>query len=125
MKYKETSDKIINAFYRVYNKLGSGFLEKTYENALIFELKKRRFSINNQVPINIIYKKEIVGNYIGDILVNDKILLELKAIRQLSENDKIQLLNYLSATGIESGLIFNFGQKPQVKRKFIKPKQSV
>ncbi len=86
MKYKETSDKIINAFFKVYNKLGTGFLEKTYENAL---------------------------------------LLELKAIRQLSENDNIQLLNYLSATGVESGLIFNFSQKPQVKRKFLKQKQSV
>jgi len=116
MKYSEVSDKIINAFYEVYNKLGEGFLEKVYENALLIELKKRDLFIENQIPINVYYDDHIVGNYIGDILVDNKILIELKAIKKISKNENIQLLNYLCATKYEVGLILNFGSKPEISR---------
>lgn len=117
MKYKEISDKIINAYFEVYNKLGIGFLEKIYENAMMIELKKRGLSVNSQIPIEIFYYDNCVGNYIGDILVNEKILVELKAITKLTKNEQSQLLNYLSATKYEVGLLLNFGEEYKIIRK--------
>jgi len=117
MKSKELSSKIINAFYTVYNTLGYGFLEKVYENSMMIELNKIGLNCSRQVPISVKYGNEIVGEYYADILVEDKIILELKAIRTLTKQDEAQLLSYLTATDIEVGLLLNFGEKPAFKRK--------
>lgn len=117
MKYAELSDKIIKAFYTVYNTLGYGFLEKVYERAMMIELKKLGLNCMNQVQIKVFYANQIIGDYVADIIVENKILVELKAIKHLSKQDEAQLLNYLTATKYEVGLLFNFGKEPEFKRK--------
>ena len=116
-KYKEMTDKIISAFYKVYNSLGYGFLEKVYENALIIELKDRGMVAVPQAQIQVFYKGNTVGEYYADIVVEDKIIVEIKAGRDLAPENEAQLLNYLKATDMEVGLLLNFGPEPQVKRK--------
>jgi GxxExxY protein len=116
-KHTELTEKIINIFYRVYNKLGYGFLEKVYENAMMIELKKEGILAIAQAPIRVLYDNEIIGEYYADILVEDKVIVEIKAARQLAEEHEAQLLNYLKATDIEVGLLLNFGVKPEIKRK--------
>ena len=116
-KHTELTEKIINIFYRVYNKLGYGFLEKVYENAMMIELKKEGILAIAQAPIRVLYDMEIIGEYYADILVDDKVIVEIKAARQLAEEHEAQLLNYLKATNIEVGLLLNFGVKPEIKRK--------
>ncbi len=116
-KYSELTDKIIKAFYKVYNKLGFGFLEKVYENSMMFELRKMGLKCENQHPIEVYYEGEVVGKYFADILVEDVVILELKADKALAPEHEAQLLNYLKATNIEVGLLLNFGEKPQFKRK--------
>jgi GxxExxY protein len=114
--HKELSNKIISAFYDVYNKLGYGFLEKVYENALYNELIARGMYCKKQQPIKVFYKDIEVGSYYADIIVEDKIILELKA-SALCEEHEYQLLNYLKATDIEVGLLLGFGKEPVFKRK--------
>jgi len=116
-KCKELTDRIIKIFYKVYNKLGYGFLEKVYENAMMVELEKAGISAVEQSPVHVLYDGGIIGEYFADILVDDKVIVEIKAIKQLVEENEAQLLNYLKATAVEVGLLFNFGPKPQVKRK--------
>ena len=117
MKYEDITEKIIKAFYIVYNSLGYGFLEKVYEKAIIIELKKLGLKCKSPFPIKVYYEKQSIGEYLADILVENKVIVELKAIKQLSKQDEAQLLNYLSATEIEVGLLLNFGEKPEFKRK--------
>jgi len=116
-KYKELTDKIIEAFYCVYNELGFGFLESVYQNALYFELLKRGFNVEPQKAINVYYQTHLVGKYRADLLVNDLIILELKAADYLVSENELQLINYLKATDKEVGLLFNFGVKPEIRRK--------
>ncbi len=116
MKYEEITEKIIKAFYEVYNKLGGGFLERVYENAIMVELKEMGVEFDNQCPVKIGYKGVIVGEYVADFIVENKVIVELKALVNLSSVEEGQLLNYLSATGIGVGLLLNFGDKPQVRR---------
>lgn len=115
--HKELSEKIIKAFYTVYNELGYGFLEKVYENALLIELKKSGLQVKKQVPIAEYYDNQVLGDYFADMVVEDCIILELKAVEILIEAHEIQLINYLKATEMEIGLLLNFGKKPQFKRK--------
>ena len=117
MKYEEISEKIIKSFYNVYNTLGYGFLEKVYENAMILELRKVGLNCENQIPIKVYFHNEVIGEYFADVLVEKKIIIELKAIKQLTKQHEAQLLNYLSSTKIEVGLLLNFGEKPEIKRK--------
>ena len=117
MKYEDITEKIIKAFYTVYNTLGYGFLEKVYERAMMIELKKLGLNCMNQVQIKVFYANQIIGDYVADIIVENKILVELKAIKHLSKQDEAQLLNYLTATKYEVGLLFNFGKEPEFKRK--------
>ncbi|MGL4631228.1 MAG: GxxExxY protein [Leadbetterella sp.] len=117
IKHKETTDLIIHAFYEVYNQLGYGFLEKVYQNALYFELKNRNFDVQAQKKIKVYYKGIEVGDYYPDIIVNDIIILELKAADYIIEEHENQILNYLRASEIEVGLLLNFGKKPEIKRK--------
>ncbi len=114
--HKELTDKIIKAFYNVYNELGYGFLEKVYEKALCYELSLQGLTYNKQKPIKVNYKEQEVGEYFADILVEDKVILELKAT-PLCEEHEFQLLNYLKATDIEVGLLLSFGKNPKFVRK--------
>ena len=116
-KHRELTEKIIKIFYRVYNKLGYGFLEKVYENAMMIELSREGIPAVSQSAISVFYDGEIIGEYYADILVDSKIIAEIKAARSLAKENEAQLLNYLKATDIEVGLLLNFGPKPEIKRK--------
>ena len=117
IKYKSLTEKIIRIFYRVYNNLGYGFLEKVYENAMMIEFKREDIPAVSQYAIKVFYEDEIIGEYFADMLVDDKIIVEIKAARNLALENEAQLLNYLKATDKEVGLLLNFGPKPEIKRK--------
>ena len=123
MEHKELTEKIIACAYRVYNKMGSGFLESVYEKCLAIELRKTAFSRYSKKPIQVFYEGELVGDFVADIIVNDTIILELKAVKQLAKAHEVQLVNYLAATGKPVGLLINFGEdKVEIKRKLKKLK---
>jgi GxxExxY protein len=115
--HKDITEEIISAYYYVYNELGYGFLEKVYENAMLIELKSRGFKVESQKIIKVNFKDSIVGEYFADIIVEDKIILELKSCEALVPEHEVQLFNYLKATNIEVGLLFNFGKRAAFKRK--------
>jgi GxxExxY protein len=117
MLHQELSNKIIKAFYTVYNTFGYGFLEKVYERAFIIELRKMNLNCSNQIPVKVFYEEQLVGDYYADIIVEDSIIIELKAMEGLCLEHEYQLINYLKATEIEVGLLLNFGEKPEFKRK--------
>lgn len=117
MKHQELTQKIIGTFYTVYNTLGYGFLEKVYENAMVIELQSAGLEVAAQYPINVYYREQVVGEYMADLLVAQRVIVELKAVRTLLPEHEAQLLNYLNATRYEVGLLLNFGVKPEVKRK--------
>ncbi len=116
-KHKTLTAAIISIFYKVYNTLGYGFLEKVYENAMMYEFKKAGIPAVSQSPIAVMYEDEIMGEYFADILVDDKVIVEIKASKSLAPDHKAQLLNYLKATDKEVGLLLNFGPKPEISRK--------
>ncbi|MDI6032628.1 GxxExxY protein [Flavobacterium sp. LB2P84] len=114
--HKELSESILKVFYDVYNELGYGFLEKVYQNAMYLELKSQGFKVEPQKQIKVYYKNELVGDFFADLLINDLIILELKACDSLVKAHYVQTLNYLKATNIEIGLLLNFGERPEIKR---------
>ncbi len=116
-KHSTVTEKIIGAFFKVYNTLGYGFAEKVYENSLVIELQKLGLQVEQQKGINVYYGDRIVGEYFADIVVNGSVIVELKAVRNLLEEHEAQLLNYLKATTIEVGLLLNFGPKAEHRRK--------
>jgi GxxExxY protein len=115
--HQELSGQILKSFYSVYNKLGFGFLEKVYQNALIIELIRNGLKVEKQKQINVYYDNLLVGEYYADLIVDDTIILELKAAEAIVEEHEMQLLNYLKATEKELGLLLNFGKKPEFRRK--------
>ena len=117
MKYEEITEKIIQAFYKVYNTLGYGFLERVYLNALYLELIEMGFLVQKQNQILVYYFGKDVGEYYADLVVDNLIILELKAHECLLEEHENQLINYLKATDKEVGLLLNFGKKPEIRRK--------
>ncbi len=118
MQYEELTEKIIGCAYRVYNKMGFGFLESVYEKCLLIELKKEGLQAESQKDIAVNYENEVVGEFKADIVVEDTIILELKSVKQITQAYEVQLVNYLVATGRPVGLILNFSeQKVEVKRK--------
>jgi GxxExxY protein len=117
MLYQDKTDRIIKAFFRVYNKLGYGFLEKVYHNAFLIELSAAGFEVKSQFPIKVFYYDYKVGDYFADIIVDNCIVIENKAMESIREEHEYQLINYLKATDIEVGLLFNFGKKPEFRRK--------
>ncbi len=119
MKYKHSflTEKIIQSFYTVYNNLGYGFLEKVYENAMMIELNKIGLQAKAQSSINVKYNDKIIGEYFADIVIDNKVIIELKAKKILIDKDEAQLLNYLKATKFEVGLLLNYGPEPEIKRK--------
>jgi len=118
MLHGEITELIIKAFFKVYNTLGYGFLEKVYENAMRIELSKMGLNVLQQKNIKVFYEADQVGDYFADLFVNDLIIVELKAAENICEEHEAQLLNYLKATDIEVGLLLNFGKEPQFKRKY-------
>jgi GxxExxY protein len=124
-KRSDLTSAIIGAFYDVYNKLGYGFLEKVYENAMVHELRKRGYQVQQQAPIDVTYDGLLVGQYFADLLVNEAVTLELKAAKAIAEEHEAQLLNYLKATEIEVGLLLNFGPKPEFKRKIFETARGI
>ena len=117
LKNQDLTETIIKVFYEVYGKLGYGFLEKVYEKAMMIEFEKAGIQAVSQSPIKVLYYGKTVGDYFADILVGNKVIVEIKATRSLSSEHEAQLLNYLKATDIEVGLLLNFGPKPEIKRK--------
>ena len=118
MQYEEKTDRIIKAFFKVYNTLGYGFLEKVYHNAFLIELRNLGFDVKSQYPIDVYYEEFMVGEYFADIIVDNCIIIENKAAEALREEHEFQLINYLKATDMEVGLLFNFGKTPSFKRKY-------
>ena len=116
-KHKELTEEIMKIFYRVYNKLGYGFLEKVYENAIMLEFKREGIPAVSQSVIKVVYEDEIIGEYFADILVDNKVIIEIKAAKSIAIEYEAQLLNYLNAIKIEVGILFNFGPKADFKRK--------
>lgn len=116
-RYSHTTSIIIEAFYKVYNTFGYGFLEKVYQNALYVELLHAGLAVQAQVPVKVMYRNVAVGEYYPDLIIEQCVIVEVKAIRKLIAEHEAQLLNYLKATGMEVGLLLNFGHKPEVKRK--------
>ena len=114
----DLTSQVLEVFFHVYNVLGYGFLEKVYENALLLSLKKKGLSPARQVQLSVVFEGEPVGVYFADIIVNEKVIVEIKASETIHTSNEAQLLNYLKATNIEVGLLLNFGKKPQFKRKF-------
>jgi GxxExxY protein len=117
MKHKELTGKIIDCAFKVHNNLGFGFLENVYRNALMIELSKADLSADMERKIQVSYDGQVVGDYVADIVVEDRVILELKSVKEIHPAHEAQLVNYLKATGIELGLLINFGDKVQVKRK--------
>ncbi|GIK61230.1 MAG: GxxExxY protein [Ignavibacteriota bacterium] len=115
--HKELTSKIIQAFYKVYNTLGYGFLEKVYENAMRIELNKMGIFVEQQKNIKVYYESEMIGDYFADLLIEKLVIVELKAAENICEEHEAQLLNYLKATDVEVGLLLNFGKMPEVRRK--------
>lgn len=115
--HKDLTDAILNAFFDVYNESGYGFLEKVYQNSMMIELKIRGFNVVAQKPVKVYYKGAIVGDYYADIVVENLVILELKATDVIVEGFEWQLENYLGGTEMEVGLLLNFGKKPEFRRK--------
>ncbi len=122
MVEQELTGEIIKAFYKVYNALGHGFIERVYHNAMILELTSSGFRVESQKPIAVYYRGKIVGNFAADLIVEDRVILELKAKERIVEAHEAQLLNYLRSTMIEIGLLLNFGKQPEFKRKYFSNK---
>jgi len=115
-KHKELTEKIIGVFYEVYNELGHGFLESVYEDAMAVALPQAGLKVERQVPLRVTFRGALIGDFRADLLVEKSVLLELKASRDIDPAHEAQLLNYLRATEVEVGLLFNFGPKAQFKR---------
>lgn len=114
--HKTITDAVLKIYFDVYNQLGSGFLEKVYQNAMYFELKNKGFKVEAQKQIKVYFRKQLVGEYYADLIVEDKVIVELKATELLMNVHVAQTLNYLKATEIEVGLLLNFGEEPEFKR---------
>ena len=118
MLYAELTEKVIGCAYKVYNSLGAGFLESVYQNALLIELREAELAALSQVKLEVRYRDHVVGYFLADVIVNDVLILELKAVEAIVEAHEVQLVNYLAATGKEIGLLINFGPSGvNIKRK--------
>ncbi len=118
----ELTERIVGAFYTVYNSLGYGFLEKVYENALKIELEEAGITVEQQHPIQVLYRDQEIGEYFADLCVDRKVILELKSVEKLVPGHLSQLYNYLKATSYEVGLLMNFGPKPEFERRIFENK---
>ncbi len=115
--HSDLTKVILRAFYNVYNKLGYGFLESVYQNAMLLELKKLGLSCEKEKAVKVYYDNEIVGSFFADIIVEAKVIIELKAVSKIVAKHEVQLVNYLKGTSLKVGLLLNFGHEPETKRK--------
>ncbi|MGD0590669.1 MAG: GxxExxY protein [Bacteroidota bacterium] len=115
------TEKIIGAAFQVHNRLGQGFQEKVYENALVEELRTNGLRVEQQKPLTVMYGGKPVGDFIADLLIEGSVLVELKANKAIDRSHENQLLNYLKSSGIEVGLLINFGESVQIRRKIFTP----
>jgi GxxExxY protein len=116
LKHRELTKTVIGVFFEVYNELGHGFLESVYQGAFEFALRAKGLAVCRKIEVPVWFRGEKVGDFEADVLVENRLLLELKAVRCLDAAHEAQLLNYLRATDVEVGILFNFGVKPQFKR---------
>jgi GxxExxY protein len=119
LKHREITDLIIRTFFKVYNTLGHGFLEKVYRNSFADEACKLGLNVERELPVQVIYNQAVVGNYYPDFLVNDVVIIEIKAVSQLAVAHESQLINYLKSTPYEIGLLMNFGEKAEFRRRIM------
>jgi GxxExxY protein len=117
LKHSELSKKIIAAAYAVHKELGYGFVEKVYKNALAIELQDAGIKCSVEVPLKVLYHEKTVGSYVADMIIDDKIIVEVKAVSAVAPIHEVQLVNYLKATGLQIGLLINFNQTVEVKRR--------
>ncbi len=113
------TERVIGSFYAVYNELGSGFLESVYENSLALLIREGGIDVVQQAPLQVNFRGAVVGEFRADLLVERRLIVEVKAVQQLVTAHEVQLLNYLKATGIRVGLLMNFGPKPAFKRRVL------
>ena len=118
MNINSLTEKVIGCAYKVHGELGAGFLEKVYENSLRIELADAGIAVKQQYPIPVHYQGQVVGDFFADLMVEERLIIELKAVKNLAKEHEVQLVNYLTATGIEDGLLINFSSSVEVKRKF-------
>lgn len=118
INFSTLTEKVIRAAYTVHNTLGAGFLEKVYENAMLIELREAGLRAESQYPVKVLYKGFIVGDYNADLFIEDVLIVELKAVENLSAAHEVQLVNYLSGTNKEHGLLINFGSSVTVRHKY-------
>ena len=123
--HRELTDRVLKTFYDVYNELGYGFLEKVYQNSMFIELRSRGFHVEAQKQIKVLYKGYQVGEYYADLIVDNLVIVELKAAEYMIKEFEIQLINYLRGTRIEVGLLLNFGRKPEFVRKIFENSRKV
>lgn len=122
---KGLTERVIACAYRVHNSLGAGFLEKVYENAMAVELEMQGIAFQKQAPLKVVYQGRVVGEYFADMLIENRVICEFKAMDRLFKEHEVQLVNYLVATGIETGLLINFGRSVEIRRKFRQYKNPV
>jgi len=119
MKHKELTGRIIECAFKVHRELGFGFLESVYQNAFVIELSKAGFQTEQEKRIQVHYDGRAVGDFVADIVVEDKVIIEIKSVRQIHPAHEAQLINYLKATGMEVGLLINFAEQVEIKRKVL------
>jgi GxxExxY protein len=117
LKHRELSEKVIAAAYAVHKELGHVFVEKVYKNALAVELQEKGIKCSLEIPLRVLYHEKTVGEYCIDMIIDDKIIVEVKAVSDLAPIHEVQLVNYLKATGLQIGLLINFGESVKVKRR--------
>jgi GxxExxY protein len=125
LQQADLTDQIITVYYTVYNALGSGFLEKVYETAMFQEFGRRGFQVESQRQIQVYFKGQLVGDYYADLVVENRVILEIKAAEAMHDSFVAQLQNYLRATPCEIGFVFNFGKKPEFERRIFSNKRKL
>lgn len=118
LKHEKLTENILAAAFEVSNELGNGFLESVYERALLLALKEKGIHAESQIPLNVIFRNQRVGEFFADIVVENKIILELKAVKAIAPEHIAQVLNYLKATGLAVGFLLNFGNSRLEYRRF-------
>jgi GxxExxY protein len=122
LKHEGVTKAVIGCAFEVINELGAGFLESVYEKALILALRERGLSATGQHPIKVMFRGQCVGDFLADVLVEGKVIVELKAVRAIAPQHQAQIINYLNATGIEVGLLINFGNPKLEYKRFTRSK---
>ena len=124
LKYEEITEAVIGCAFEVINELGAGFLESVYEKSLLLALRQRGLSVTSQQPVKVSFRGQCVGEFFADLIVEGKVIVELKAVKAIAPEHQAQMINYLNATGIEVGLLINFGNSKLEYRRFTRSKSS-